>query len=264
MNLFDELMPPITKGFITPIDFIDGYFVKRDDLFKINGVAGGKVRTCLALAERAKAEGYLGLTTAGSRQSPQVNIVAHIAQHLGMKCHIHTPQGVLSDEVNNAIAAGAVITQHKAGYNSVIIARARADAKANHFAEIPFGMECDEAIRQTRFQCRNIPKTTKNIIIPVGSGMSVSGILHGLNDCGLSATVTGVAVGASPLDRINKYAPYNWRDRLTLITPGVDYHKAIEAKFGDVKLDPIYEAKIVPFIKPDDLIWIIGCRQTYL
>lgn len=55
---------------LTPIEEHGGFLVKRDDLFRVAGVRGGKVRSCWHLAQGAE-----GLVTAGSRSSPQVNIV---------------------------------------------------------------------------------------------------------------------------------------------------------------------------------------------
>lgn len=263
--MFEELKDNIELNTeLTPVIEVGGGFLKRDDLFIINGIAGGKVRTCYALAVWAKKNGYIGLSTAGSRSSPQVNIVAHIAQYLNMECHIHTPKGDLSKEVLNAINVGAEITQHKAGYNSVIVARSRDFAKTNNYFDIPFGMECDEAVRQTRYQVQNIPKDIKRIVMPVGSAMSLCGVLHGLNDIQHQAKVIGVKVGADPMKRILKYAPANWISRCILIDAGVDYSEYVDQKIGGVVLDPVYEAKAFKFVKAGDLFWIVGCRQTYI
>jgi len=250
----------------TPIEKHGDNWIKRDDLFEINGAPGGKVRTCLALAQRAKDSGAAGITTAGSRSSPQVNIVARVAAHLGLKARCHTPKGKLSPEVIAARDAGAVIEQHKPGHNSVIIARAREDAKARKFVEIPFGMECEEAITQTRRQVQDIPADVARIVIPVGSGMSLAGLLHGLDDAGRGdLPVVGVKVGADPAKRLDKYAPANWRDRVDLIDSGTDYHDpAPDTTFAGLPLDPHYEGKCVPHIAPGDLFWIVGIRATAL
>lgn len=244
---------------LTPIERIEGenIWLKRDDLWAIAGVPGGKVRTCWALAQGAE-----GLVTAGSRSSPQVNIVAHIARRLGIPCRAHTPTGELSPEVRAAEAAGAEIIQHKAGYNNVIIARARDDAAEHGWTEIPFGMECDEAIVQTRKQVRDIPDDVERIVIPVGSGMSLAGLLCGLIDIGDDRPVLGVVVGADPEKRLDKYAPSDWRDRVTLVPAGIDYHDAVEASIGGAVLDPHYEAKCEKFLENGDLLWIVGVRAT--
>lgn len=262
---------------LTPVQQRGDYWIKRDDQFSIAGVPGGKVRTCWALSQ-----GAVGLVTAGSRSSPQVNIVSHIAKHLDIPCRVHTPTGELSPEVLAARDAGAEVIQHKAGYNSVIISRAREDAAARGWTEIPFGMDCWEAVKQTRKQVRNLPRECKRIVIPVGSAMSLSGLLHGLLDIGWDVPVVGVAVGANPTKRLNKYAPRepegmeayqpdadpalrdrSWRDMVTIVRSKLDYHQPAKATFWNgIHLDPIYEAKSIPFLEPGDLFWIIGIRQT--
>lgn len=253
-----ETRPDLSAA-LTPVEIINGVYCKRDDLFVCNGVAGGKVRTCLALAH-----GAAGLVTAGSRSSPQVNIVAHIAQHLGIPARAHTPCGQLLPELVDAQAHGCEIIQETPGHNSVIIARAREDAKARGWVEIPFGMECYEAVRQTRGQVRNVPRDVRRVIMPVGSGMSLAGVLWGLQDAGLShVPVVGTVVGASPVKRLEQYAPSAWRQRVSLQPAGMDYHDAKPGAIGHLMLDPFYEAKAALTIwQPGDLFWVVGIRAT--
>lgn len=237
-------------------------WLKRDDLFEYAGVRGGKVRTCLALTQRSSAP---GLVTAGARTSPQALIVARLARALGKACRVHTPTGTLGAEVLAAQECGAEIIQHKAGYNSVIVARARDDAAARGWTNIPFGMECQEAVEQTRAQVRDIPSGVKRIVVPVGSGMSLAGILTGLVDAGIAGKlpVCGVVVGADPLKRLDCYAPLFWRGMVTLEPAGVEYHTARQGvRLGDVLLDSIYEAKCVPFLRDGDMLWIVGIGAT--
>ncbi|MCX5066642.1 pyridoxal-phosphate dependent enzyme [Micromonospora lupini] len=247
---------------LTPIEVHAGYRVKRDDLFTIPGGAGGKVRTCLTLARRATA----GLVTAGSRQSPQVNIVAGVAASLGLPCRVHVPaaKGPLTPELAAARTAGAEIVEHRPGYNNVIIARAREDAAQHGWTEIPFGMECAEAVRATAAQVTNLPADAKRLVVPVGSGMSLSGILAGLTAAGNTVPVLGVVVGADPTGRLDTYAP-GWRDRVTLVQSPLDYHTpAAETELGDLPLDPVYEAKCLPFLEDGDVLWVVGRRETAL
>lgn len=250
---------------LTPIGFHGGVLVKRDDTFSVLGSRGGKVRTCLALARAAKAAGIEGLVTAGSRQSPQVNIVTAVARALGMKARVHVPAGEDTPEVSSALAGGAEVVRHKAGYNNVIVARAREDAAASGWAEIPFGMECPEAVGFTAGQVASLLELAElpaRIVVPVGSGMSVAGVLRGLADLGLDIPVLGVTVGADPTARLDEYAP-GWRERLTLVPSGLDYHDhAPSRRLGDLWLDPIYEAKCLPFLERGDLLWVVGIRET--
>jgi len=244
----------------TPIERRGDIWIKRDDLFEYGGVAGGKVRTCVALARGAK-----GLITAGSRQSPQVNIVAHIAAAQGIPARLHVPAGALTPELNDALHCGPNVhlIQHRPGYNSVIVARAIEDAAARRdYTYIPFGMECPEAVRQTAGQVVDLPEGIKRIVMPVGSGMSLAGVLAGLGDRWI--TVVGVRVGANPDKRLDSYAPL-WRlmPRLFFVDAGIDYHKpAPVTEYHGLKLDPIYEAKCLPFLEPDDLLWVVGIRKT--
>ena len=258
----ETLVPDSPPG-QTPVEKVAGreVWVKRDDLFAVAGVQGGKVRTCWSLSQGAD-----GLVTAGSRSSPQANIVGHIAKRLGVPCRVHTPEGLLSPELRSAQAAGAEVVQHKAGYNNVIVARAREDAEARGWTEIPFGMECDEAVEQTRRQVpASLPPDVRRLVVPVGSGMSLSGILTGLDDQGLDVPVLGVVVGADPEDRLDRYAPDGWRDRVDLVRSEVDYHDAAgETRLGEIELDPHYEAKCLPYLEDGDLLWIVGVRQTAL
>ena len=246
----------ISEG-LTPIHLHKGMYLKREDLFAVAGVRGAKARTCWHLSQGAK-----GLVTAGSRQSPQANIVAQIAKTLNIPCHVHTPQGQISAELIDAQVAGAEIIQHKPGYNSVIIARARADAEKLGWVNIPFGMECKDAVGQTAAQVRGIPKGVKRIVIPVGSGMNLAGLLHGLKTAGLTIPVFGVRVGADPTKRLDQYAPDGWRGMVDIVDCGIDYHKEIEGEINGIILDPVYEAKCLPYLKTGDLFWIIGVRRT--
>jgi Pyridoxal-phosphate dependent enzyme len=255
---------------LTPIERRGEFWVKRDDLFVVDGSAGGKVRTCMALAGQGAPE---GLITAGSRSSPQVNIVATIAARMGIACRVHVPaaQGPLTPELAEAQAKGAEIIEHRPGYNTVIVARAREDA-ASHFGWtlIPFGMEDREAVTQTAAQVAALGNLfssdeedlPRRVVVPVGSGMTLAGVLEGLRMEGLEALpVLGVVVGADPGDRLDEYAP-GWHERATLMPSGLDYAAEAPAEWEGMILDPHYEAKCVPFLRPGDLLWVVGCRET--
>lgn len=234
------------------------YYVLRDDLFCVAGVRGGKVRSCWALAQGAK-----GLVTAGSRSSPQVNIVAHIARRLGVPCRVHTPDGPASPEVLEAVKCGAERVEHRPGYNNVIVARAREDASERGWTEIPFGMECQTAVDATAKQVKAVPADARRIVIPVGSGMSLAGVLHGLAKAKRSIPVLGVVVGADPSERLDKWAPSDWRERVTLVRSELAYDdEAADATLDGLALDPIYEAKAAPYLLEGDLLWVVGRRQT--
>lgn len=243
----------------TPIEERGDAWVKRDDFFEYAGVRGGKVRTCATLASTAHA----GLVTAGSRSSPQVNIVAHVGRFLGIPVRAHCPSGPLLPEVLGAQMAGAEIVQHSPGYNSVIVARAHDDAVDRDWTEIPFGMECQEAVDATASQVVDIPDGVERIVVPVGSGMSMAGILTGLQVAGLKIPVLGVTVGADPMKRLNRWAPVWWAESATLVSSGSDYSSpATVTSWRGLTLDAHYEAKTIPFLRTGDLLWVVGIRQS--
>lgn len=246
---------------LTPVEQHGGHLVKRDDRFGIAQSAGGKVRSCLALASQP---GVKGLVTAGSRHSPQVNIVATVGKTLGLPVRAHVPSGAMTPELLAAQAEGAEIVQHKAGYNTVIIKRAKDDATERGWLEIPFGMETPVAIEETGGQVANLPfGSFDRLVVPVGSGMSLAGILHGLQQAGQHPPILGVIVGADPTQRLDRYAPPGWRDQVELVNSGLDYDDyAPTTALGDLPLDPVYEAKCLPFLQPGDLLWVVGIRET--
>lgn len=246
----------------TPIQRVGNVWLKRDDLCMINGSLGGKARTCWALSRKSTK----GLVTAGSRHSPQVALVASMAKALGLPFRAHVPVGDISEgPVAQAKVLGAEIFQHDRGYNSQIIKRAEDDAEELGWTLIPFGMECEEAVTQTRSQVKNLPKDVKRIIVPVGSGMTLCGVLWGLVDEGRTEIpVIGIQVGASDLSvktRLIQYAPQNWRDMVTIIDADVPYQTHVEASIGSVVLDPVYEAKCLKHVQDGDLLWVVGHRD---
>lgn len=244
---------------MTPVQFSSGVWFKRDDLFIVAGVSGGKARTAWHLARGAEA-----LVAAGARQSPQVLIVASIAQAIGVPCRCHVPWGKLTPELELAQACGAELVQHKPGYNSVLCARARADAEMTGSRIIPFGMECEEAVRQTAAQVANIPSDCNRLVVPVGSAMSLAGVLYGLaaNEAMREMPVLGVVTGADPTKRLNRFAPWWWQ-QAELVQAEQPYHeRATTDELHGVPLDPIYEAKCIPFVRDGDCLWCVGNREV--
>jgi len=236
-----------------------GVWLKRDDLYTVAGVRGGKARTCFALCQAA-AERGVGVVTGGSADSPQVALVARIAQHLGIPCRVHTPGGPPGPQVREALWAGAVrVAQFPRASN--LAAKAREDAKRLGWQEVPFGMQCQAAVEQTRGQVANLPQEAQRLVVVVGSGMTLAGVLHGLRDAGRDMPVVGVVVGASPTKRLDRYAPDDWRDMVTLVDAEAAYDTHVDASIGGVPLDPHYEAKVLPFVQPGDCVWLVGHRN---
>jgi 1-aminocyclopropane-1-carboxylate deaminase/D-cysteine desulfhydrase-like pyridoxal-dependent ACC family enzyme len=244
-------------GQVTPIERRGPYWVKRDDLFEFAEVSGGKVRTCREIALRAKG----GLITAGSRYSPQVKIVARVARAFGLPCRIHTPIGAITPEVQDALNAGAVRLTHRPGFNSLLVARSRADSAATGWTEVPFGMECAEAVELTAIQTENLPRDLARLVVPVGSGMTLAGILSGLRSQCRRLPILGIVVGANPGKRLRRWAPDGWETYVQLAKAPVAYERHVDdACCEGLALDPVYEAKCLPFLQPGDCLWVVGMR----
>lgn len=261
----DAFVPEIPADFmpeLTPVQEVsDRIWFKREDLYTFAGVRGAKVRTCMFFIQRAKDAG-VGVVTAGARQSPQVNFVAQIAHRMGVPCRAHVPSGAMTPELLAARAAGADLIQHQAGYNTVIVARAREDAESTGWIEVPYGMESEEAVTFTKPQVKNLPECER-IVNAVGSGMTLAGILWGLKERGLDIPVLGVCVGHPPLDRLERHAPPNWRDMVEIVQHPTEYNDpARETLFGGIKLDPYYEAKCIDYIQPGDCLWVSAIRPS--
>jgi 1-aminocyclopropane-1-carboxylate deaminase/D-cysteine desulfhydrase-like pyridoxal-dependent ACC family enzyme len=252
------MKPPVDTSVetLTPIACAGGIWIKRDDSFNVYGVNGGKVRSCLILAQNST-----GLVTAASRSSPQGHIVAAIARGLRVACRIHTASGARTPEMERALESGAKIIQHRAGYSSVVQARAREDAAARAWTLIPFGMESQVSIDLTARQMINIPGATKRLVVPVGSGMTLAGILWGLKSLRRKLPVVGVLVGADPTRRLDRWAPSDWRKKVKFCDSRGDYAKpAAQLSWSGIPLDPLYEAKCIPFLQRADCLWIVGHR----
>lgn len=246
----------------TPVQRAGAIWLKRDDLYSVYGAPGGKARTCLSILGRAPRGGVA--VTASSRHSPQAIIVARIARGLRLTSRIHTPGGPETPELGLARLAGGKRVEHTPGYNSVIVARARADAANDPRAiEVPFGMDCGAAVQQTAAALRasDWPSQVKRVVVPVGSGMTLAGVLAGMHALGRHVPVVGVQVGADPTARLDTYWP-GWRNQCALVVAPERYDEHVQATIGRVLLDPVYEAKCLPFLQPGDLFWIVGIRAN--
>lgn len=238
---------------MTPLERHGSYLVKRDDLYTQAGHHGGKVRTCLALAKTA--EKGQGLVTAGSRHSPQVAMVAAIAKQLGLRAQCHVPAGDWTPEITQAMDDGAEMIFHRPGHNTVIVARAAEAARAMHWLLIPFGMEHEMAVTLTAAEAAGLPSGHR-IVVSVGSGMTLAGILTGQP----GAQVLGVIVGADPRRRLARWAPLGWQLRTQLVQAQEAYETRVDARLDGIALDPVYEAKMLPHLRANDIVWLTGHR----
>jgi 1-aminocyclopropane-1-carboxylate deaminase/D-cysteine desulfhydrase-like pyridoxal-dependent ACC family enzyme len=251
---------------LTKVQKIDEYYFKRDDDYRIGDAIGGKARVARCLVEKAIAEGFNKVVTTGSRDSRQCDIVSSVCDYYNVECFLFMPSGKDTDVIRSIQnRETSVIHRTKVGYNSVLIAHSKKWAIENNAYYIPFGMELQECININMHQVQNVPKDVKRIVIPCGGGMQMISVIHGLKHYGMShIKVVGVQVGADPKRVINAFLPdlgffgndYNYE----IIKSDIPYDKHTNVTICGIELDPIYEAKCVPFLEKGDLLWIVGKR----
>lgn len=248
---------------LTPVEYYnkEGIWLKRDDLFEVCGVRGGKSRSAYQVINSLLKEGYETIVTAGSRQSPQCEIVSYICESLGVKCKVFMPFGGDTSVIKHIKEnSNTEIIRVRPGYNNIIVARAREYAESRNCGYVPFGMECEENVIVTSKQVVNLPKEAKRLVIPVGSGMSFSSVVTGLVQTGIEIPILGVRVGKDPTKIIQEYAFGLGFLDYQMVQSNVDYHDSVEAYVGDYRLDPIYEAKCREFLREGDCLWVVGKR----
>ncbi len=244
-------------------------WVKRDDTYRLDAVCGGKVRACLHLAAHAQKAGARGLVTACNLYSTQAGIVACVARHLNMWIKVYVNKYTHpTPELLFALDHGATIIKSNSTYDNGAERDASRFAQGFHggsdWALIPFGMKCRVAVGLASEQVGDIPAGVKRIVVPVGSGTTLSGVLRGLRIQARDIPVLGVVVGRDPDDTLDLYAPRNWRDMCTLVRSDHPYsYRCTEVMLGDIELDELYEAKALSYLKPGDMLWVVGKRSKF-
>lgn len=250
---------------VTPVVALDnGVLMKREDAFGYGTVNGGKARAALEFCMRRQGT-VAGVVTSGSRASMSSEILGEACRVAGLKAVYHTSAGAETREMARAAVAGVDIRTWRCGYMSLVKCRAKEDAGARGMAYLPFGFECQEMVDAVAPQARALPwGSFERIIICVGSGMNLAAVLVGMLQAGQYVPVKGIMVGGrSVVSRLDLWAPKEWPSWVHLEHCGRDYTSDaddIYRSYHGIALDPRYEAKVVPYLRPGDLFWIIGKR----
>ena len=250
---------------LTPVQEVNGIYLKREDLFEFAGCSGSKVRGALYIIQKAMEQGYTSFVSLGSRFSPQCEIISCICEEMNLKCHLFMPGSKEKTLVMEHIEMNKNTTLHyilKGGYTNVLISRAKKFAEENGFYFINFGMEMEETIDIIGCQVENIPNYIKRVVMPIGSGMNFCAVVNGLERYHKdNVQVVGIYVGKDPMRTICKYTPmFNFKNH-KVIKSEYRYEKELNETIGDVILDPIYEAKCKKYLCEGDLFWIVGRRK---
>jgi len=256
----EKLDPVEDPEALTPVQRAGDVWMKRDDLFTFAGAFGSKAR-----AGRAIAAVSSGLCVAGSRNAPMISRVARIGEEAGIpvRCHVAGSKK-LSDQERDAVGHGAELVKHSVNYLRTLVSKSRADAEERGWTHIELGLESDLYFEVNEPQAANVPAEAKRVVVAVGSGTGLACVLRGLEKAGRSdLPVLGVCVGFDPTKLLDRRAPADWRDRVTLVKATQDFgQRAAVTTFAGVDLDPHYEAKLLPFLRAGDCVYLLAKRTV--
>ena len=269
----------IKSSGITPVECCGGVYYKRDDL-ALSGIPadhpnGSKMRQFLHMVQWAPDNAPI-IVGCSSTSAMQV-YAASAAALLGRSAHIFVPQRKTpSRSTQWAVSMGVDVQYVRPGYLSVIRKRAR-----DFSAQYPDGAvrwDVAYAVQDAAEQTVNIPAHVHRLVVPVGSGLTLAGVLLGLANQGRTdVRVKGVAV--SPLATAEGVrAVYT---RASVAQHGEEYdHAGRCPKFrlkqhaekydtpvvgtlpGGELLDPYYAAKAVPWVSEGCCLWVPGVRPA--
>ena len=273
---------------LTPIEFHNGIFFKRDDLyqpFKDIPLSGGKVRQAISLI--ANNEKYIkkecngNIYSSTGVDSPQGVIVTKVAKDFGFNSTVFIG-GAKIDTIKknyllmNILTSGGRIDYHiKIGYENVLNSYIRKLKDGGRkFFHVKFGINLEKdpesILNSVANQVQNIPKDLDYLVVPCGSCIMLCGILKGLNKYQIyPKNVVGIQI--SGIDRTKtiesilgkNYFPYKF-----IVSKDYNYHKKIKVEIGKgFTLDPIYEAKAYMYMinhmkeeieNKKVLFWVVG------
>ena len=268
-------------SYLSPIEELKGYLVKREDLFQLGISKGGKVRQCLSIVHRnlhkIKTQYNGGLITGCGLPSPQSTIVSSVANYFGLECIVVSPRydnsKVDVNRINVSLSQklGAKIygvgNRNPRGYKRDV----KELNKKYGYYEIKFGMESSSVIDTTSYQVKNIPNELDNLVVICGSGLNLLGILKGIVK--YKKKVDNVyAITLSKFFQENKKLYYDglldkekYKGQLHIIPSPYPYQKLLKTDIPF--LDWTYENKswvwMLNNIPPsnDTLFWVVGIRN---
>lgn len=279
--------PSLTRplGEVTPVEDVDGIWVKRDDALSWTSGINGKIRTTLYLGILALHAGATAVVYAGSVRAPAIARAATAAAYLGLDATIvlggtRYETAVRHPYVRAAVEAGARLWINPVGYNPAIqraateLAASRT-ADGEHTAQIHYGITTapgaspDEVRRFLEVDARqvtNVPDGVRTLVIPFGSGNVATAVLYALATRYPHPTLREVVLMGVGPDRVP------WlRYRLAAVGLSLDglpvtirtiplypefarYEDAMPHALGPIALHPTYEGKVVRWLdlnRPD-------------
>jgi 1-aminocyclopropane-1-carboxylate deaminase/D-cysteine desulfhydrase-like pyridoxal-dependent ACC family enzyme len=279
---------------ITPVQFDQGLYWKRDDHFRpfgdLHHVNGGKVRQAIMvfrskLEELRNPECYdNGVVTAASVYSPQSANIAKVAQHYGVKC-ISTVGG--TTEAGLLKHSMMRLTRHYGseirivaghGMTAVIHSRMHDIAKKLNYLPIEMGelMEQNPSaiFESTARQVQNLPDNLDVLVVPTGVAIQLTGILRGIREFDKKVKrIVCVCVGPTREKQLKHYLNDIYQEETAGYHPVEMFaHKAPYSKGYDVMvngeyIDDLYEGKAfhwmtqnIDYRNEKTCFWVVGKR----
>lgn len=262
----------------TPVQERGGVFFKRDDLYEPFGpgdVNGGKARQCGMLLKEAAPS---SVVTACSIGSPQAPIVAAFAEEAGIPCKVlyggtdaaslrkaHMPRLAM-------LHGGKVVVAARTGRHKVLYAKAREIARSEGSFVVDYGINVEDwpqvMLGAVSRQCRNLPDEARALHIVCGSGITASGVLRGVKECGKRLEKAYLYCTAP--DRRGRIARNVGEPPCGLEFVDMFHEKGFSydrrepyAAFG-IEFHPNYEAKMMRravgagLLRRGDVVWVVG------
>lgn len=278
---------------ITPIEDLGGILFKREDKFKpfaFCNANGSKLRQSIILTKKNIERARNGLITGTSILSPQGVIVAATARHLHVPCKViyggTTIERISKEKYPKEVVrlGGKVIIGSKCPRTAVLNSIAKKESEKDGSFLIKYGFDLrnnlDCFVQSVAEQAQNIPDDVTDIVIVVGSSITLIGLLYGIAIYGKKIkTIWGVGCAPNRMDKIKHYADII-REEKNIILPlgiikyidafsiykGFKYENTYEEEYCGIKFHPRYEAKAWLWTrkqlkpKPDrkTLFWING------
>lgn len=267
---------------LSPIEFNNGYFFKRDDYFTLNGISGGKVRQCLKLVYDNLNDIHLNhdstIITAAGLPSPQSVIVACVANYFDIKGVISVPY-----YSNDKVDYNRINVSLSQWFGSKVYGVGNPNTtgpekdvtelcKRHGYFRVKFGMNGDNVTSTNSHQVQNIPDKLDSITVISGSGLSALSILRGIVKYKKNVKQINI-IGLSNNFLKNKKLWYDtlpenekYKGIINFVNSTIPYQTLY--KFSDtMEYDLTYESKamkwMVENVEPNgkNLFWNVGIRN---
>lgn len=264
---------------LTPVEEYNGILYKRDDLYAPYGenfITGGKIRQCRDLVKTnldyIRNECDSTIATASSVHSPQAPIVSKVAEEFGLKSIIGFGNSTVEKAIRHKamnwckeLGSELIVLSESQGFNNVIYHHLHKLNQTRKFFPILFGYAAqtyrESIITKIAEQVQNVDCDV--LYVPVGSGVTLTGILEGVIKYNKKFRVVALQpFGHDRRKSIHKNLEspsweyqYEWREG------NYSYSKLLKKNVG-FELDMIYESKSYDMIEFDkketSCFWVVG------